>query len=294
VVLGDVDGDRDLDAFIVEAGRAGKIWLNDGFGILSDSEQRLGRASGPGAALGDVDGDGDLDALQANAIWLNEGGLQGGIPGVFADSEQRLGSAGHVVLGDLDGDGDLDALANEGDESIKVWLNEGGAFADSGHDLSPVSLHRHGLSLGDVDGDGDLDAFIAVANGRSNQVWLNNGGAQGGTPGVFADSGQRLPGSRSYGASLGDLDGDGDLDAFVANGVQDCSGNTVWLNQGGIQGGEMGIYADSDLRLGQACSIDTALGDLDGDGDLDVFVANTGAFVPPRGAYNRVWLNETR
>jgi WD40 repeat protein len=297
--LGDVDGDGDLDAFVVNRIGSGRVWLNDGAGVFDDSGQRLRNASGLAVALGDVDGDGDLDAfvgsLGANTIWLNEGGAQGGAPGVFRDSGQRLGSAitADVALRDLDGDGDLDALAGGWDEAAKVWLNDGGlqggtpgVFVDSGHDLSPASIHIHGLSLGDVDGDGDLDAFMAIASGHPNQVWFGDG------RGVFRDSEQELTSTLGHDVSLGDLDGDGDLDAFMANGNVDGSANTIWVNEGGAQGGTPGTFGDSGLRLGLASSVGVALGDLDGDGDLDAFVANTTFSEPPRGAHNTVWLND--
>ena len=63
--------------------------------------------------------------------------------------------------------------------------------------------------------------------------------------------------------ALGDVDGDGDLDAFVANSNQ---ANRVWLNDGS------GTFTDSGQSLGDSSSWAVALGDLDGDGDLDAFV----------------------
>ena len=77
---------------------------------------------------------------------------------------------------------------------------------------------------------------------------------------------------------LGDLDGDGDLDAFVAN-AQVSSGtgepNRVWLNDGD------GNFSDNGQALGDSPSLGISLGDLDGDGDLDAFVANAGDFAEP-------------
>ena len=94
--------------------------------------------------------------------------------------------------------------------------------------------------------------------------------------GEFVDSGQSLGSESSYGVKLGDLDGDGDLDVFVAN--YSSPANKVWLNDGS------GTYADSGQSLGSGLSFCVALGDIDNDGDLDAFVSNDGP--------NRVWLND--
>jgi len=96
-------------------------------------------------------------------------------------------------------------------------------------------------------------------------------------PNRFRDNGQGEEPTNSLGVSLGDLDGDGDLDAFVANGSNQP--NRVWLNNGS------GTFADSGQTLGSENSTGVSLGDLDGDGDLDAFVANGG------NQPNRVWLN---
>ncbi|MEZ4593330.1 MAG: FG-GAP-like repeat-containing protein [Chloroflexota bacterium] len=92
---------------------------------------------------------------------------------------------------------------------------------------------------------------------------------------------QTIGNSASFGVALGDLDGDGDLDAFTANVLFEMAptnSNKVWFNNGS------GQFTDSGQSLGSEDSYAVALGDLDGDDDLDAFVANEGA--------NTVWLND--
>ena len=115
-----------------------------------------------------------------------------------------------------------------------------------------------------------------LAEASVKRVWEFRAAASGGT-GVLADSGQSLGNHNSCGVAVGDLDGDGDLDAFVSNFGGE--GNRVWTNDGS------GNFADNGQDLGNHDSRDVSLGDLDGDGDLDAFAAN-------RLQGNRVWLND--
>ena len=227
VALGDLDGDGDLDAFVANFSSGNRVWINDGSANVTDSGQSLGDHKSIDVALGDLDGDGDLDAFfanrsQANRVWINDGSAN------FTDSGQGLGDHGShsLSLGDLDGDGDLDAfVANYNNHGNRVWINDGSAnFTDSGQSLS--NHESRAVELGDLDGDGDLDAYVANRGviGQANRVWMNDGSAN------FTDSGQSLGDHNGFNVSLGDLDGDGDLDAFVANGFPG-EGNRVWLNQ---------------------------------------------------------------
>ncbi|HSM56233.1 MAG TPA: FG-GAP-like repeat-containing protein [Candidatus Sulfomarinibacteraceae bacterium] len=280
VALGDVDGDGDLDALVVNSNANLVLWLNEG-GIFTASDQDLGGYNGNAVALHDLDGDGDLDAVvvlnapgDALLILINQGPQD---PGDFVSSGQTVsGTFNDVAVGDLDGDGRPDLFLTSSGLGNQVWLNNGGdpvQFTDSDQRLGTDA--SQGVALGDVDGDGDLDAFVANTlndGNAANRVWINQGGEQGGTEGIFA-SGQGVGDTNSMAVALGDVDGDGDLDALAVNSGLD----RLWLNAGD------GTFVDSGQSLDAELSNDGALTDLDGDGDLDAFVVNFGG--------NTVWLN---
>lgn len=213
-------------------------------------------------ALGDLEGDGNLDAFEANygqpdRVWRNDG------QGSFCDTDQALGSsASHaVVLGDFDGDGDLDAfVANVEDQPDTVWLNDGqGRFAYSGQHFETASSMC--AALGDLDRDGDLDVVVGRW-GAGAAVLLNDG------KGGFTSSSQSLGTATVAGVALGDIDGDGDLDLVTGGWADAKSGAAIalWLNDG------KGSFAQKQSldEPGRRVHSGVALGDVNGDGRLDV------------------------
>ena len=329
------------DAFVVETGA-----LPTGAGVDSSTEN---------VDWGDLDLDGDWDVAVAdggdsgndqNRLWVNQGGLQGGVLGTFLDVTATQApsindTSRDVEFADFDADGDLDlAVANSAQFSIqssRLWTNlglaQGGTTGFYQDDTATrwVGLGGPGSSIaaslvlpaggfvdwcddidfGDLDHDGDLDLVHTSASGSyggtvPTRLFLNDGqgffsefnpsGVQlsgtpipDGTPGLWCD-GIQLDGTldttgtqcdvnaAARDVDIGDLDGDFDLDLVLddENGLA-----RVFLNRldasslapaaGGLAFRDVtGAVFQPGTVVGGA-SFEHELGDLDGDGDLDLY-----------------------
>ena len=298
VAVGDVDGDGDLDFITADNGEStfttpgtASVRLNGGdasgsnTGTFSNGSTVAVDNKPNDVVLGDVDGDGDLDLLTANTnngnrtvnVRLNGGDASGSNTGTFSNgSTIALASASKILLGDVDGDGDLDLIASGG----VVRLNGGDASGSNTGTFSNGSTTAGAgaeIVLGDVDGDGDLD--LLTVGGQTAQglgtvlVFLNGGNATGSNTGVFSLSSTVLTGSSTNSLALGDVDGDGDLDIVTGNQGFTTATASVRLNGGDASGSNTGTFSNGSTATIIAYLNDIALGDVDGDGDLDLLAA---------------------
>jgi hypothetical protein len=254
VLLGDLDGDGDLDGFV-----AGCCSM-----LLEGAQDPLYIPSHAWVWLNDWD----------PAGWLNRQTLS--LKGL---GDLRMRSA---ALGDLDGDGSLDVftallpprLGGQSGPPGLVLLNDGqGNLRDSGQPLGGAQGAAAAVALGDLDRDGDLDALLGT--GQETLVWTNQGGVQGGTQGRFERAAQALSSGLARHLFLADLDGNGGLDALIAGERQ----ARLWSNDGE---GNFTLRDHPILHFSQRHAL--ALADFNGDGWIDIFA----------GAYNdsyTVWLN---
>jgi len=218
---------------------------------LRKNNQDFGNSSTRKIVLEDLDADNDLDAVfSCGQVWLNDG------KGVFSIKADNMVQRGHGVdVGDVDGDGDADIVFAA--TSNPMFINDGKAnFQKAGQLFGDSSNGAFNVLLADFDADSDLD-LAAYYAGDSIQVYTNDGA------GDFAVSDLAVPDKNAC-----DLDGDGDVDFFVRRrGL----GYTVMLNDGGGAFREHWSLPDSSIDYGFV-----SFGDIDNDGDPDVFVTNGG------------------
>jgi FG-GAP-like repeat len=271
IVAGDLNGDGKAD-LAVAIGDGVSVFFNDGSGALLSP---VSFATGTGAvwvALGDLNGDGKADLAVANqgafngsemvggdvAVLLNMGG------GTFVAANYPAGASPlSVAMADLNGDGKADLAVASG-TGVSVLLNNGngtfGAPAGYGSGTSPFSV-----AAGDLNGDGKID--LAVGGLDHASVLLNLGN------GTFAAAVNYSYAWTSFNGSglvvIGDLNGDGRPDLAGTARADPCSAVVVLPNQGnGVFGAPAYVPASNFIPNS------VTLGDLNGDGKLDLVVPN--------------------
>jgi hypothetical protein len=138
-------------------------------------------------------------------------------------------------------------------------------LAQSRYVTNQIYLNGAGVAAGDFDSDGWCDLFFAGID-RPNALYRNLGGWR--FEDVTERAGVALPGKSCSGVTFADLDGDGDLD-LVVNSVG--NGTFLLVNDGR---GRFELRApDAPLNYLRA-GMTAALADVDGDGDLDLYVSN--------------------
>ncbi len=303
---GDHDGDGDLD--IMTVGHSQKttesfdrFFINNGDMTFTDGTLAAGivpQTGDPhGSGWADFDNDGDADLLIMHGTTKNKGTndnefYRNNGDGTFTDINDAAGttyadyrnrSANWI---DLNNDGLLDIFpaaklnldANEPDGvkglgNLVLHNNGDGTFTDisvqSGLLLGDRGDEHHFTSAwADYDGDHDLDVFI----GAKGFLMSNNGDET--FTDVTAAAGIVLPnattGVQSTGVAWGDYDNDGDMDLFMTALVGGLP-HTLYRNDGDGTFTNVSAAAGVNPKLPAAA---TVFGDVDNDGDLDLYVVS--------------------
>jgi signal transduction histidine kinase len=257
-----------------------------------------------GVAMEDLNQDGRNDIYTVNLynqnfLFINQTSGSGGEVHFRDESEMRNGSGGEAdttiyTIRDIDQGVGVADIDNDGDKEIylcslvghnSLLLNKGdGFFIDVSHQegRSAVPSGRtNSVCFADADNDGDLDLFVANES-STNRLFENNGN------GFFTDVTVSAGLSTERGgvsSAFGDVDNDGRSDLIVTFWTDRCRlYKNVSVPGSGIRFEEVtaraGIGGEPYER-----SNGTAFGDIDNDGDLDLFIAK-------RKGMNRLFLND--
>ena len=285
VVTGDFNSDGKIDLFLVnyfnEAnGSQNMLLINTGGGSFRDRTEtylpEADRASTSAIAV-DVDGDADLDIVVVNYrgeiepridLLINDGSAK------FKDEAgsrlpERSFQAFGAAAGDVDGDGDADLFFSGITEENRLLLNDGsGVFMYAAPDSLPNIASPNGRIpvMGDLDGNGSIDIFQPSYG--QDRLLLNDGS------GKFIDHSRlyfREEAEKGYSALIADFDLDNYMDVVVAT----VTGKVrVYRNDGT---GRLFDYSSSiPHNPGDLVNVGVAAGDIDGDGDPDLFVSIAG------------------
>jgi hypothetical protein len=251
------------------------VLLNEGGGVMAPHTDYVTDFTPAEVAVGDLNGDGKPDIAVAEyessaaSVFYNQGNGTFGpkVDYPISTDPQAPSNPAAIAIADLNGDAQNDLIVgnfgNAGFSSVSVFLNLGSGMLSPKTDYmilgSPTSI-----ATGDFDGDGKVDLLVS---GGGVHLFLNKGGGAFGPP-IVLDL--RIT-AHVFGfghVAAGDLNNDGKLD-FAVGLLSDGVG--VFLNVGGT--------TFTNAATLYPAGTDIALGDVNGDKQLDIVVAATGANV---------------
>jgi uncharacterized protein YjdB len=295
VAIGDIDGDGKPDMVSANSGANSiSVFRNTSAtgsitsGSFAAKVDFTTGASPYSVAIGDLDNDGKLDIVVPNntsspatvSVFRNtatSGVINTSSLAAKVDFVVGVGPKA-VAIGDLDRDGRADiAVANNGASTISILRNTSASGAiNSGSFAAKVDFtsgsHPYGIAIGDLDGDGKPDIAVPNQAVATVSVFRNTSSIGSITSASFATKVDFTTGSQPYSVTIGDVDGDGKMDLIIPNnGAATVSVLRNTATSGSIIPGSFAAKVDFTTGAGPYA---VAIGDINGDGKIDLVVAN--------------------
>jgi hypothetical protein len=302
IAFNDIDGDGDQDLLIT--GRTNgssfvsKIYLNNGLGLFSLSpNQGLTGAGGSSVAFSDVDADGDSDLLItgqnagspliiSSLLYINDGS------GVFTSQQGIPFSAvqnSSVAFADVDGNQTNDlVITGDGGGSnyiAKLYISDTSGIFTEVQGAFSQGVRYSSIAFADVDDDEDQDLLITGLGFMNpstvflSKLLINNGLGQ------FSESiTSGFPGIAWSSVAFADVDGDDDMDLFMAGGSSGGGKiSSLYINDGN---GQFSLSGQSFTPVDKAS---IAFADVDADGDPDLLITGESS---QSGKIAELYLND--
>ncbi|MGA2741454.1 MAG: VCBS repeat-containing protein [Bryobacteraceae bacterium] len=279
VVIADVNGDGKPDLVIaatVALVEVVSVMLGNGDGTFQAPVSYNAASAGSNGgtvAVGDFNGDGKPDIALTNSVANSASILLGNGDGTFQPAVAYAAGTGpeYLAVGDFNLDGNLDLVVNSKPGYVTILLGNGdGTFRAPVN--YPALEYPGSVAVGDFNGDGKPDlavSTVGVGDGPDFvRILLGNG------DGTFQKPTPCYAGSGPVAVTVGDFNGDGKLDLAVGNqpfpAYEGAVGDTISI----MLGKGDGTFQPPVAYTAGATPVALALGDFNGDGALDIAVAD--------------------
>jgi len=275
VVVGDINGDNDLDIIASSSTYNRVVWYEnlDGQGTFSYANIIGNNVMDAWEVkVADLDGDGDLDVIATNRgnntlSWFKNLDGQGTFSPELIINNNAI-SVYAIQTADVDGDGDIDVLANSSSFGYPAWyenLDGQGTFATEN-----IIVNRGVFNVipADIDGDNDIDLFLkTIENDVTTIFWYEN------IDGLGTFTQRQLITNDSHPREFypSDVDNDGDIDLLV-----------VFVGDGGVTWFEntdgLGLFSEKKV-IDTVVGISIVPGKIDQDEYFDVIASTNDGIV---------------